>query len=140
MTKFITVLLFTLLFAGSAAGQQPASCHLKNPLCFYGTDILAYLQAMHQAMQYEKILPYLTGPAVDEMERQDVIRWLSGLDWAYTFRRAGIREIEKGKWVINYKRSRQPYDDSFKVTCVMKNGFCRLWLDAKTIAALFPAP
>ncbi len=34
-------------------------CLFKNPLCFYNSDILTYLQVLHKNQQYEQMLPYL---------------------------------------------------------------------------------
>jgi hypothetical protein len=89
-------------------------------------------------MQYEKMVPYITGPVVDDKDRHEVIDWLSELNWAYTFQRIGIREMEKGKWVINYKRNRMHLVESMKITCLLKEGICRVWLDDKTARMLFP--
>jgi hypothetical protein len=139
MSRLFLIILLQILFIPLSKTQRKATCHLDNPLCFYGTDILTYLQVLHQNQQYEKMIPFLTGPAVDEMERTDLLTWLSDLNWGYSFKRVGIRQLAEGKWSINYKRSRIPYDDTFKVICILEKGKCRLWLDEKTVTSLFPS-
>ncbi|MCE2789911.1 MAG: hypothetical protein LW630_08375 [Saprospiraceae bacterium] len=136
--KHLSLLVVIVLLASSqASGQQAKSCHLKNPLCFYGNDILTYLQALYNVQQYEKMIPFLTGPFVEKKDRDEIAAWIENSEFGYTFKRTGIRQLNDRKWSVTFRRTYRLQDQTFKITCVLEEGICRLYLDKQAAETIF---
>lgn len=69
---FLFLAISVFLFQNALT--QTNDCLFKNPLCFYNSDILTYLQVLHKNQQYEQMLPYLHGPAIDKLNHQQKSR------------------------------------------------------------------
>jgi len=61
------------------------NCLFKNPLCFYNTDILTYLQVLHKNQQYEKRVPFFYGPYLNG-SKAEFTNKLSGVDFGYALK------------------------------------------------------
>lgn len=137
--NFPVLPIVLLLLAGSqATGQKSASCHLKNPLCFYGNDILTYLQALYHTQQYDKMLPFMTGPFLEKKDRDEILDWIENSEFGYTFVRKGTRQINPGKWSLTFRRTIRLQEETFKITCVLEDKLCRLYLDQQAAETIFP--
>ena len=112
------------------------NCLYKNPLCFYNTDILAYLQVLHKNQQYEKMLPFFYG-SYSNGSKTAFIDKLSDVNFGYTLKRVGVKEIEKNKWSLTYQRTIMGTNENFKIECALVNDTCRVFIDQKQWDKLF---
>ncbi len=112
-------------------------CLFKNPLCFYNSDILTYLQVLHKNQQYEQMLPYLCGPAIDNLNMQQKITRLEDVQFGYQMKRAGVKEISKSEWNLTYSRTIMGTQENFKIRCLLKQDKCCLYLDEKAWKVIF---
>ncbi len=131
ITSFCTLILSLSMRA------QTQDCLFKNPLCFYNSDILTYLQVLHKNQQYEQMLPYLCGPAVDNLNVQQKIKKLEDAPFGYQMKRAGVKEISKSEWSLTYSRTILGTQDNFKIRCLLKQEKCCLYLDEKGWRVIF---
>jgi hypothetical protein len=81
--KIIIYILLFNCFCANIFAQEESSCLFKNPLCFYDTDILNYLQILHKNQQYNKIEDYIYGPAVDRKNNKKLIEKISNASFGY---------------------------------------------------------
>jgi hypothetical protein len=117
---------------------QSDSFLFRTPLSFYNTDILSYLQILHKNQQYEKMVPFITGPAVAGRTSSDLASMLAELPFGYSMTRSGIREITpKQRWSLTYTRTVFGTQETFKIDCVLQNDTCRVLLDEKNKSAIF---
>lgn len=95
------------------------SCLFKNPLCFYATDILSYLQILHKNSRYEEMLPFLFEPnELKKMGKTKALKSIESMNFGYEFRRVGIKEEQKGvSWRITYQRTIFGTAETFTVNC-----------------------
>lgn len=95
------------------------SCLFKNPLCFYATDILSYLQILHKNSRYEEMLPFLYEPnELKKMGKTKAFKSIESMNFGYEFRRVGIKEEQKGvSWRITYQRTIFGTAETFTVNC-----------------------
>jgi len=95
------------------------SCLFKNPLCFYATDILSYLQILHKNSRYEEMLPFLYEPyELKKMGKTKALKSIESMNFGYEFRRVGIKEEQKGvSWRITYQRTIFGTAETFTVNC-----------------------
>ena len=128
-----------LLFSFQLTAQNSQdSCLFKNPMCFYTTDILTYLQAMHKNMQYEEMLPFLFGPSVDGKADELVMDLLDQAPFGYQMKRVGIRIIEPKKvWKLGFERVLLGTRETFDIECRLVDGVCKLYLDSKSWNTIF---
>ena len=63
--KSLLVLFIAISPISQVYSQKNENCLYKNPLCFYNTDILNYLQILHKNQQYDKMINFMYGPAID---------------------------------------------------------------------------
>ena len=101
------------------SSAQDASCLFKNPLCFYATDILSYLQVLHKNSRYEEMLPFLYEPKeLTKMGKSKALKSIESMNFGYEFRRVGIKEEQKGvSWRITYQRIIFGTAETFTVNC-----------------------
>ena len=132
--KTLIVVLFAFVIGQNFHAQD---CLFKNPLCFYNSDILTYLQVLHKNQQYEQMLPYLCGPAVDNLNKQQKINKLEDAPFGYQMKRAGVKEISKSEWNLTYNRTIMGTQENFKIRCLLKQDKCCLYLDEKAWRVIF---
>ena len=134
MPKIISSALLFLCLSCSLHAQNNSL--YKNPLCFYNTDILAYLQVLHKNQQYEKMLPFFYG-SYSNGSKTAFIDKLSDVNFGYTLKRVGVKEIEKNKWSLTYQRTIMGTNENFKIECALVNDTCRVFIDQKQWDKLF---
>jgi hypothetical protein len=127
MNKNFVVVFLSISFFYVAKGQQ--NCLFKNPLCFYNTDVLTYLQVLHKNQQYESMLPFLKGSFIQKKTNKEIIDLLSQEDFGYQMKKSGIKTLEKNRWSLTYQRNIMGTNENFKIECRLINDTCRVWLD-----------
>lgn len=132
---FRTFIIITILISSVAVSAQD-NCLFRNPLCFYNTDILTYLQALHKNQQFEKMVPFFYGSFSDN-NKNNFVNKLGEVDFGYTLKRVGVKEIEKDKWSLTYQRTIMGTNKNFKIECVLVNDTCRVLIDQKQWDKLF---
>jgi hypothetical protein len=122
----------------NVAYAQRDSFLFRTPLSFYNSDILSYLQILHKNQQYEKMVPFFTGPVIARRSASEIASMLADLPFGYSMTRAGIREIQpKQSWSLTYTRTILGTQETFKIDCVLQNDTCRVLLDEKNKSAIF---
>ncbi len=122
----------------SRLAAQHDSYLYRTPLSFYNTDILSYLQVLHKNQQYEKMVPFFTGPLVSAKSTSELVTFLAEAPFGYSMKRSGIREIDsKQRWSVTYSRTILGTQETFKIDCVLERDTCRVVLDEKSKTAIF---
>jgi hypothetical protein len=138
MKKVLTLLIFLALSIFSVTiSAQDKDCLFKNPLCFYNTDILSYLQVLHKNQQYEQMLPYITGPALDGLSNEKKISKLEEASFGYQMKRQGVKTVSNQEWGLTYSRVIMGTQETFKIKCLLVKGTCCIYLDEKGWKAIF---
>jgi hypothetical protein len=138
MNKLIfSILLLVSTFFQVKVHAQEKDCLFKNPLCFYNTDILSYLQVLHKNQQYEQMLPYITGPAVDGLSKEKKISKLEDASFGYQMKRQGVKTISNQEWGLTYSRIIMGTQETFKIKCLLVKGTCCVYLDEKRWKQVF---
>jgi hypothetical protein len=122
------VLILVVFFQSISPSYAQENCLFKNPLCFYNTDILTYLQVLHKNQQYEKMTPFFYGPYLNN-SNTDLVNKLSNVDFGYSLKRVGVKEMEKNKWSLTYQRTIMGTNENFKIECALINDTCRIFID-----------
>lgn len=136
MRRFLAITIMVLSFSKSQGQQE--SFLFRTPLSFYNTDILSYLQVLHKNQQYEKMVPFFTGPLVSDKSTSELVSFLADAPFGYGMKRSGIREIEtKQRWSLTYSRTIVGTQETFKIDCVFDRDTCRVVLDEKSKSAIF---
>lgn len=133
------ILIFISFFTFQLTAQNSQdNCLFKNPMCFYTTDILTYLQALHRNMQYEEMLPFLFGPEVEGKSNELVMNLLDKAPFGYQMKRVGIRIIEPQKvWTLRFERILLGTKETFDIECRLVDGVCKLYLDSESWNRIF---
>jgi hypothetical protein len=134
--KIFFIFLFTLCLS-KAGYSQDSNCLYKNPLCFYNTDILNYLQVLHKNQQYSKMTNLLSGPNIDGKDKKSVEESLSNANFGYSLKRVGIKEKNKTSWSLTYQRTILGTNETFKIDCALINDTCRIYIDDKAWQTIF---
>jgi hypothetical protein len=134
MFSYLIICLF--FFNSNLRCIAQENCLYKNPLCFYNTDILSYLQVIHKNQQYENMVPFFYGPYLNN-SHLDFVNKLSAVDFGYSLKRVGVKEIEKNKWSLTYQRTIMGTNENFKIDCALVNDTCRVFIDQKQWNKLF---
>lgn len=134
--KIFFISLFTLCLS-KAGYSQDANCLYKNPLCFYNTDILNYLQVLHKNQQYSKMTNFLYGPTIDGKDITALEESLSNTSFGYSLKRVGIKEKNKTSWSLTYQRTILGTNETFKIDCALINDTCRIYIDDKAWQTIF---
>jgi hypothetical protein len=113
------------------------SCLFKNPLCFYNTDILSYLQVLHKNQQYEKMTPFFYGPLLDSLGDQLFTKKLSDAEFGYTLKRVGVKEPTKNNWSLTYQRTILGTNENFKIDCAFVNNICKIYINVRRWDEIF---
>ena len=135
MPGFLSVCAIIVLSMNGYFAQT--NCLFKNPLCFYNTDILSYLQVLHKNQQYEKMTPFFYGSYIDSLGKQVIVKKLNNLDFGYSMKRVGVKEVAKNKWSLTYQRTIMATNENFKIECALINDTCRVYLDQKEWGKIF---
>ena len=132
--KIFLIFLFTLCLS-KAGYSQESNCLYKNPLCFYNTDILNYLQVLHKNQQYSKMTNFLYGP--NKVGKNNIEESLSNASFGYSLKRVGIKEKNKTSWSLTYQRTILGTNETFKIDCALINDTCRIYIDDKAWQTIF---
>lgn len=131
----LVVLLFFMNFQQVKTAE---SCLFKNPLCFYSTDILQYVQILFKQMRYEDMVPFIYTPAeIKNKKPSQLVKEIEKMNFGYSFKRTGIRENPKGTWKISYQRTVLGTQELFTVQCSIIKDTCRLILNPKERQNIF---
>ena len=134
----LRILLFSFLFLLSFSNTNAqVKCLYKNPLCFYNTDILTYLQILHKNQQYEKMKPFFYGPILEKKTLGNFVNELGNSEFGYSLKRVGVKEITKHKWSLTYQRTVMGTNENFKIECTLINDTCRIYIDQKQWDKIF---
>lgn len=117
--------------------SQVSTCLYKNPLCFYNTDILNYLQVLHKNQQYSKMANFLYGPKKDGKDKNTIEESLSNSSFGYSLKRVGVKEKNKTSWSLTYQRTILGTNETFKIDCAVINDTCRIYIDEKAWQIIF---
>jgi hypothetical protein len=117
--------------------SQVSTCLYKNPLCFYNTDILNYLQVLHKNQQYSKMSNFLYGPKKDGKDKNTIEESLSNSSFGYSLKRVGVKEKNKTSWSLTYQRTILGTNETFKIDCAVINDTCRIYIDEKAWQIIF---
>jgi hypothetical protein len=131
------VFLFATILGQAFVSYSNTTCLFKNPLCFYNTDILSYIQVLHKNQQYDKISPFFYGPKKDNISAFSLRQQLSEVDFGYSIKLTGIKQTSKTSWSLTYQRTIFGTNESFKIQCKIINDTCKVYLDSKTWKTLF---
>jgi hypothetical protein len=135
--KKLSALIITLIVCVALHGQHD-NFLFRTPISFYNTDILSYLQVLHKNQQYEKMVPFFTGPLASEKSAGELVNVLADAPFGYSMKRSGIREIEpKQSWSLTYSRTILGTQETFKIDCVLVRDTCRVVLDEKSKTLIF---
>ncbi|MFZ9299431.1 MAG: hypothetical protein ACO23V_00560 [Chitinophagaceae bacterium] len=137
VNRFILCVFIIICSSQVAYAQLKNSCLYRNPLCFYNTDILTYLQVLHKNQQYDKMIPFFYGEYLKTKGQKGLKTDLENGEFGYAMKRAGIRETGKNKWSITYQRTILGTNETFKIDCSLINDTCRIYLDQKTFKTIF---
>ncbi len=132
--KIFFIYLITLCLSKTVYSQD-ANCLYKNPLCFYNTDILNYLQVLHKNQQYEEMVPFFYGSSLNNKSKLE--ESLSNASFGYSLKRVGIKEKNKTNWSLSYQRTILGTNETFKIDCALINDTCRIYIDEKAWKTLF---
>jgi hypothetical protein len=137
--KILISLVMLITFGQNLNGQtNQNSCLFKNPMCFYTSDILTYLQALHKNMLYEEMLPFLYGPKIKGKTKQQMVSELAEAPFGYQLKRVGIRIIQPNKsWTLRFERTLLGTKETFDIQADLENGVCKLYLDEKSWNTIF---
>ena len=134
--KIIFICIFVLCII-KAGYSQDSNCLYKNPLCFYNTDILNYLQVLHKNQQYSKMTNFLYGPNIDGKDKNSLEERLSNASFGYSLKRVGVKEKSKTNWSLTYQRTILGTTETFKIDCALIKDTCRIYIDEKAWNTLF---
>ena len=114
-----------------------SDCLFKNPLCFYNTDILSYLQVLHKNQQYEKMTPFFYGSFIDSIGKEKLVNRLDEAEFGFSMKRVGVKETAKNNWSITYQRMIMGTNENFKIDCALVNDTCRVFIGQKVWSKIF---
>ena len=134
LLKIFFISVFTLCLS-KAGYSQESNCLYKNPLCFYNTDILNYLQVLHKNLQYEEMVPFFYGSSLNNKSKLE--ESLSNASFGYLLKRVGIKEKNKSNWSLTYQRTILGTNETFKIDCALIKDTCRIYIDYKAWKTLF---
>lgn len=135
--KIFFIFLFTLCLSKVGYSQETNTCLFKNPLCFYNTDILNYLQVLHKNQQYDKMTNFLYGPNINGKDKNAIEESLSNASFGYSLKRVGDKEKNKTSWALIYQRTILGTNETFKIECALINDTCRVYIDEKAWQTIF---
>ena len=118
MIMRIIILCMILTQSLIAQSNEQESCLFKNPLCFYSTDILQYIQILYKNSRYEEMLPFLHTPQeLKKIGKRKALSSIENMNFGYDMKRVGIKELPKKQWKITYQRVLLGSSETFTITC-----------------------
>lgn len=130
-----SIILFASCLFNVGHSQTKGNCLYKNPLCFFNTDVLNYLQVLHKNQQYNKMTAFFYG--YSDRTKQNLEDRLSNANFGYSLKRVGIKEKNKTSWSLTYQRMILGTNETFKIDCALINDTCRIFLDKKAWKIIF---
>ena len=121
-------LCFAIIWICPAHVNQ-SNCLFKNPLCFYNTDILTFLQVLHKNQQYDKMNTFFYGEYKNSVNKRKFIDLISNVNFGYSLKRVGIKKTSTNKWSLTYQRTILGTNENFKIECKLINDTCRIYLN-----------
>ena len=91
-------IIYVIITNSLSIALAQSNCLFKNPLCFYNTDVLSYMQVLHKNQQYEKMATFFYGPFIDSVGKEKLINILNEAEFGLSSRRVGSKETAKNKW------------------------------------------
>ena len=138
-TRFTILVIFLCIFSlfGKGYAQNTGNCLFKNPLCFYNTNILNYLQVLHKNQQYDKACNFIYGPAIDGKSKNSIEEKLSDASFGYSLKKVGIKQKTNTSWSLTYQRKILGTNETFKIECALVNDTCKIYMDEKAWNTIF---
>ncbi len=133
--KTWSIILFASCLFNVGHSQTKGNCLYKNPLCFFNTDVLNYLQVLHKNQQYNKMTAFFYGSS--DQTKQNLEDRLSNANFGYSLKRVGVKEKNKTSWSLTYQRTIIGTNETFKIDCALINDTCRIFLDKKAWQIIF---
>lgn len=130
-------IFFAVIALSSGISLAQSDCLFKNPLCFYNTDILSYLQVLHKNQQYVKMTPFFYGSFIDSIGKEKLVSRLNEAEFGYSLKRVGVKETALNKWSLTYQRTIMGTNENFKIDCAIINDTCRVFIDQKVWKKIF---
>jgi hypothetical protein len=130
-------IFYAVITTSTSISLAQSDCLFKNPLCFYNTDILSYLQILHKNQQYEKMTPFFYGSFIDSIGKEKLVNRLDEAEFGFSMKRVGVKETAKNKWSITYQRTIMGTNENFKIDCALVNDTCRVFIDQKVWSRIF---
>ena len=87
-------LIFIIILISGVTVSAQDNCLFRNPLCFYNTDILTYLQVLHKNQQFEKMVPFFYG-SFSNNKKNTFVNKLGEVDFGYTLKRVGVKKLRR---------------------------------------------
>jgi hypothetical protein len=128
---------FAIIAMSTSISLAQSDCLFKNPLCFYNTDILSYLQVLHKNQQYEKMVSFFYGSFIDSIGKEKLVDRLNEAEFGFSMKRVGVKETAKNNWSITYQRTIMGTNENFKIDCALVNDTCRVFIDQKVWNKIF---
>ena len=125
------------LFMNTSLCFAQSNTLFKNPIRFYNTDILNYIQILYKNEKYEKIIPFLCGPKVENLSKPKLINLLQNSKFGYKIKRVGIKVIDMTNWSVSYQRTLLGTNEIIRVKCSLIKDTCRLYVDEETWKNIF---
>jgi hypothetical protein len=135
--SLLVLFIITITSYNNVYSQKNESCLFKNPLCFYNSDILSYLQILHKNQQFDKMCDFIYGPISDPKSKKKLIKKLSSVNFGYSLKRVGIRKITNTSWSITYQRTLLGTNENFIINCRLINEKCKMYIDNSVWKTLF---
>ena len=135
--KYILFFLIVIIPTQNGYSQKNDNCLFKNPICFYNTDVLTYLQILHKNQQYEKMNDFLYGPLISNISKSNFLNKLSNASFGYSLMRVGIINKTKTSWSLTYQRTLTGTNETFKIDCALINNKCKVYIDDKAWKIIF---
>lgn len=126
---------FILINYGSLQGQN--NLLFKNPLIFYNTDILNYLQILYKNQQYNNMAKFIYGPKIEKLKGPRLVEALANSKFGYKIKRVGIAINVIDSWSLTYQRSILGTEEVFHINCKLVNDTCKMYLDDKVWQTVF---
>jgi hypothetical protein len=121
----------------SVRSLSEENCLFKNPLCFYKTDVLCYIQVLHKNQQYANMAAFFYGPIMDRKGINHVKQLFSKTEFGYTLKRVGIINLTNKKWSLTYQRTIMGTNETFTIDCAVINDTCKIYLDQESWNKIF---
>lgn len=80
---------------------------------------------------------FFYGPVKQQLGEQQLAASLADVDFGYSLKRVGIKEIDTKNWSLTYQRTILGTQENFKLEAALINDTCKVYLDEKTWGRLF---